>query len=136
MTRCAFWLMLHLHCRPFPQDDESASISASSEEDDEASSDEAPEVEDASDDEEWGGIDAAEDVTQEGSESDDANGTGTQDAVEPQAPSSEPVSTIAPAGRYIPPALRKQQLAASAPSEEAVKLSRQLKGLLNRSVIP
>ena len=126
--------MLHLHCRPFPQDDESASISAS-EEDDEASLDEAQEVEDASDDEEWGGIDAAEEVTQEGSDSDDTNDTGTQDAVEPQAPSSEPVSTIAPAGRYIPPALRKQ-LAASAPSEEAVKLSRQLKGLLNRSVIP
>ena len=127
--------MLHLHCRPFPQDDESASISAS-EEDDEASLDEAPEVEDASDDEEWGGIDAVQEVTQEGSDSDDANDTGTQDTAEPQAPSSEPVSTIASAGRYIPPALRKQQLAPSAPSEEAVKLSRQLKGLLNRSVIP
>ena len=35
-------------------------------------------------------------------------------------------------GAYIPPHLRKAKLDASQPSEEVIKLTRQLKGLLNR----
>jgi hypothetical protein len=39
-------------------------------------------------------------------------------------------------GAYVPPHLRKAKLDAAQPSEEVIKLTRQLKGLLNRFDLP
>ncbi|TEB34519.1 ARM repeat-containing protein [Coprinellus micaceus] len=63
-------------------------------------------------DEEWGGIES-------GSE----GGRGTLEST-----SELPEST----GAYVPPHLRKAKLEAQQPSEQVIKLTRQLKGLLNR----
>ncbi|KAJ2935373.1 hypothetical protein H1R20_g1721, partial [Candolleomyces eurysporus] len=63
-------------------------------------------------DEEWGGVDSE---AEEDGESSPAN------ADPPKA-----------AGAYVPPHLRKAKLDAAQPSEEIIKLTRQLKGLLNR----
>ncbi|KZV97483.1 ARM repeat-containing protein [Exidia glandulosa HHB12029] len=85
------------------------------------------------DDEEWEGVEQ-DAVSDSASISEDGDEAPQLVPIRSEE-NGEETATQGPAtasGRYVPPALRKQQLAASAPSEETLKLTRQLKGLLNR----
>lgn len=122
-------------------DDSDAALDA-----DEDVSSEGDEDGDASDsdvamdeDDEWHGIQEDTGGDSASSQSEDDGDDDDDDEEAPQLiPVDEPSASQKPAavsgasGRYVPPALRRQQLAESAPSEEALKLQRQLKGLLNR----
>ncbi|EJD49082.1 hypothetical protein AURDEDRAFT_85439 [Auricularia subglabra TFB-10046 SS5] len=82
---------------------------------------------------EWQGIQDASGDESASVQSDDDEEAPVLIPVEETSATPKPSAAAESQGRYIPPALRKQQqLAESAPSEGALKLQRQLKGLLNR----
>lgn len=79
-------------------------------------------------DEEWGGLD-------ELSGNDGSDAGGSDDSVDEMTETKESQHSDAQpkaVGRYIPPGLRKQATSNTNETEEQLKLTRQLKGLINR----
>ncbi|KAG0706767.1 hypothetical protein DFH29DRAFT_899911 [Suillus ampliporus] len=82
-------------------------------------------------DEEWGGIDELS--RNDGSEAGEDDSVDEDDYEMTDAKQDEPSETQPKAaGRYIPPGLRNQASADTNETEEQLKLTRQLKGLINR----
>ncbi|KAG2154054.1 hypothetical protein DEU56DRAFT_952103, partial [Suillus clintonianus] len=81
-------------------------------------------------DEEWGGLDESRIGGSEAGEDDsvDDDDHGITETKEGEPSDAQPKA----AGRYIPPGLRKQANGDTNETEEQLKLTRQLKGLINR----
>ncbi|KAG1739213.1 armadillo-type protein [Suillus paluster] len=82
-------------------------------------------------DEEWGGLDELSGSDASGAAEDDSadeNDHDTTEATQNKPSDARPKS----AGPYIPPGLRKQASTDTNETEEQIKLTRQLKGLINR----